>query len=105
MKHRIEIIPKRGHRLFNSLVRREMELGRKNRGTFVRRGRKAKNKARWEHKRYAGWLSLERTAAEGALVEVNARRGRGTDWQLLQAFIGFVVRNFGDQVEAMHIDF
>ena len=105
MKHRIEITPRRGKRLFSSLVRREVELGRRNRGTFFRKGRKAKNRARWEHKRYAGWLSIERTPAEDVSVEVNTRRGQGTDWQLLQAFIGFMVRNFGDQVEAMHIHF
>jgi hypothetical protein len=44
-----------------------------------------------------------RMPGEIAAVDVYTRTGRGAGWQLLQAFIGFVVRNFADQVEAMHI--
>ena len=105
MRLRIEIIPKRGRRLFGSLVKRESELAQGNRGTFFRSGRKAKNKARWKHKKYVGWLNIRRTPVEGVSVEVNTRSRQGTDWQLLQAFIGFMVRNFADQVESMQIHF
>lgn len=105
MKWRVEIVPKRRGRLFESLVKRESELADRNRGTFFRSGRKAKSEARWKHKRYAGWLKIARMPGEVVAVDVYTRTGRGAGWQLLQAFIGFVVRNFADQVEAIHIYF
>ncbi|HEV2548031.1 MAG TPA: hypothetical protein VGU20_11880 [Stellaceae bacterium] len=105
MKRHVEIVPKRRCRLFEALVKRESELADRNRGTFFRSGRKSKNATRWRHKKYVGWLKITRTASEVVSVDVNTRSQRGADWQLLQAFIGFVVRNFADRVEALHIHF
>ena len=105
MRRHLEIVPKRSGRLFEALVKRESELADRNRGTFFRSGRKSKNAARWRHKKYVGWLKITRIADEVVSVDVNTRSRRGADWQLLQAFIGFVVRNFADHVEAMHIRF
>jgi hypothetical protein len=105
MGQRIQIVPMIGFRLFGSLVKKEIDLGRKNQGTFFRSGRKAKDKTRWSHKSYAGWLNIERTAGEIVAIEVNTRGKEAADWQLLHAFVGSVARHFADQVEAMHIHF
>jgi cytochrome b involved in lipid metabolism len=105
MRRHIEIVPKRRGRLFDALVKRENELADKNRGTFFRSGRKSKNATRWRQKKYVGSLTIRRTESEVVSVAVNTRSRQGADWQLLQAFIGFVVRNFAHRVEAMHIHF
>jgi len=105
MRRHVEIVPKRRSRLFEALIKRESELADRNRGTFFRSGRNSKNATRWRHKKYVGWLKITRIAGDVVSVDVNTRGRRGADWQLLQAFIGFVVRNFAEDVEAMHIHF
>jgi hypothetical protein len=105
MGQRVQIVPKTGFRLFGALVKKEIELGPRNQGTFFRSGQKKKNKARWSHKNYVGWLNIEQTVGEVVAIEVNTRGKEAADWQLLHAFVGFVARHFADQVESMHVHF
>ena len=81
------------------MVSREEELSRKDRGTFRRRGRASKNRARWFHVRFPGSLELRRGAGE--VVEITLKKG--ADWRLLTAIVGFIDRNFSPRVHALNI--
>lgn len=81
------------------MVSREGELSRKNKGTFRRRGRTSKSRARWVHLRFPGSLELRR--GTGEVVEIKLKKG--ADWQLLTAMVGFVDRNFSPRVHAINI--
>jgi hypothetical protein len=101
----IQIVPIPSVRLFGQMVKKEVELSRRNRGTFRRSAGKVRDRAKWSHSKYNGWIKLQRTEGEVVTVEVQSRSQTDDQWQLLHAFIGWVDRHFGDQVEAMHIHY
>ncbi len=101
---RLQVVPKPGFRLYNALVAKEAELARKNRGTLRRIGPKRKERARWQHSRYPGWLRLARGIGEVVNIEVRSA-GKGEDWQLLRSILGFIDRHFGNKVRVITIQY
>ncbi len=81
----IQIVPVDGCRLFGKIVKKEIEISRKNRGAFYRSGAKEKNRAKWAHERYNGWINIQRADGEVVTVEIRSRSQAGDEWQLLQA--------------------
>jgi hypothetical protein len=104
-KKLIQIVPIRDYRLFGQMVKKELELARKNRGTFFRAGAKERNRAKWAHTGYKGWIKLERTAGEVVAAEVCSRSESDDHWKILHAFIGWIDRHFGNQIQAVHIHY
>ncbi len=60
----LQVISKRGFRLYGAIVAKELELARKAQGTSDRSGRKAKDHAKWSHTTYLGRVKLARTMGE-----------------------------------------
>ncbi len=100
----VQVIPEAGFRLYGAMVAKEAALSRKNQGTFRRSAPRGKNRARWNHLRYPGWIKLRRGTGEEVQIEVRSKRG-GSEWQLLQAILGFVDRHFGERLRAIHIQY
>ena len=105
MNKLIQIVPVADFRLFGQMVKKETELSRKNRGTFHRSATKERDRAKWSHAKYKGWINLQRTAGEVVTAEIRSRSQADDEWQLLHAFIGWADRHFGDQIEALHIHY
>jgi hypothetical protein len=99
----IQIIPVDGFRLYGALVAKEIELAKRNRGTFRRSAAREKNRARWTHANYPGWIRIERAMGEIVMIEVHSKGGE--EWQLLQAVLGFVDRHFSEKVRSLHIHY
>ena len=99
----VQVIPANGFRLYGAMVAKESELAHKRRGTFRRYGPRARNRAKWRHSSYPGWVRLERVMGEVMMIEVHAKGG--TEWQLLQAILGFVDRHFAENVRSVHIEY
>ena len=57
---------------------------------------------RWKHIRYPGWIKWGETLGGLLVAEVHPRKGE-SDWQLLQAFIGYLDRHLGDSIESISI--
>ena len=100
---RVQVIPRGAYRLFAALVAEEARLARKGKGTFRRRGRTGKHRARWVHTRFAGRLELKR--GEGEVVEIKVKSKPGVEWQLLGAILGFIDRHFAPRVRAIDIQY
>jgi hypothetical protein len=66
------------------------------RTTFVR-----KKAGKWIHVRYSGWISWD--LAKGGVIEAKVHSKEGSEWQLLQAFIGYVDRHIGRYVKSINI--
>jgi hypothetical protein len=98
----MQIVPKPGVNLYGAMVIKEIGLSRANKGTFFRSGDKERNRAKWSHKTYNGWITFERSAGETVTVEVQCLAEDGL-WQIAQAFIGWVDRHFGKEVLAINI--
>lgn|SRR5688500_18554685 len=96
----VQIIPLKQSRLYGAIVKKQAEISRQRPGTFSRAGTKTANKAKWKHVRFKGWINLKRERTEIVTAKVNS-----ADWQLLSAFVGWIDRHFGDQVQSVTIHY
>lgn len=102
---RIQIVPKAGFNLYGAMIAKEVELAQKNQGTLHRSGKKMKDRARWSHKTYKGWIKLQRGLGNIVVAELLSTARDDSEWQLLQSFLGFVDRHYSDQVQAISIQY
>jgi len=101
----IQIIPKSGYRLYGAIVKKEVDLHKRGKGTFFRSAAKAKNTAKWSHKSYRGWIWIERGLGEVVVAELRSKTTDHDEWQLFHAFLGFLDRHFGDKIKAINIQY
>jgi hypothetical protein len=94
------VIPRRETetRLTTLLNTTEREL-RGSRTTFVRQ-----RAGRWKHKKYGGWINWTE-ARGGVLVAEIQSKVPETEWQLPQAFVGYLDRHLGDHIESISITY
>jgi hypothetical protein len=101
----IQIIPVVDCRLFGHMVQKEVDLNKKNQGTFYRSGAKQRDRAKWSHKKYKGWINLQRTHGEVVTIEIKSRSQSSDDWQLYHAFLGWLDRHFSRNIKAIHVHY
>lgn len=101
----MQIVPIPGCRLFGQIIKKEIQLSRKSRGTFFRSGAKERGRAKWAHTGYKGWITLERTTGEVVTAEIRSRSEDDDHWKILHAFVGWLDRHFGAEIEAIHIHY
>jgi hypothetical protein len=87
------------------MVKKELDLSRSNRGTFFRSARKERDRAKWSHKSYKGWINLERSNGEVVVAEIRSQSQTDDEWQLCHAFIGWLDRHFSDKIQAINIQY
>jgi hypothetical protein len=104
MRKLMQIIPSQDFRLFGAMVKKEIELSKKNQGTFYRSGPKRKDEAKWSHKKFKGWINLQRSSGEVVVVEVQSR-AQSEEWQLFHALLGWLDRHFRQQIWAINIQY
>jgi hypothetical protein len=100
----VEITPRRKAPLYGALVRREADIRSKGRGTFARQGRTRAGSATWRHKRFRGTVNLQRQDAEQVSAKIRSSRP-DDEGSLLKAFLGFIDRHCGNQVETITIHY
>ena len=100
----IEISPRKKAPLYSTLVKREAEIRKGGRGTFVRAGRKAKGAATWKHKKYKGSVNLKRAPSEVVTAKIRSSAPED-ERRLLNSFLGFVDRQCGDRVLSITIHY
>ncbi|MFQ5705246.1 MAG: hypothetical protein ACE5HT_14650 [Gemmatimonadales bacterium] len=98
MRH-VQVIPRQAFNLYGELVRKEADLRRRSLGTWRRSGKKTRDRARWIHSRYSGYIKIARGMGEVVQIEVRS----DVEWQLLDAILGFLDRHFGDEISSIHI--
>ena len=93
----LQVLPRRdaGGKLKTLLNEKEREL-RGSRTTFYR-----KKAGRWHHKNYKGWIAWNE--AKGGLLVAEIHSKPESEWQLLQAFVGYLDRHLGEHIESVHI--
>jgi hypothetical protein len=57
---------------------------------------------RWEHVKYPGWIRWEEILG-GTLVAEIQTKVKDHEWQMLQAFIGYVDRHLGEHIESISV--
>jgi hypothetical protein len=98
----VQIVPREEMRLYGALVKKEAAIAATGRGAFYRAGPKTKNSAKWKHTKHKGWVKLERGLSEVVTAAVRSLNA-DQEWQILDAFLGFVYRHFGKEVMSIII--
>jgi len=101
----LQIVPVNGFRLFGQMVKKEIDLSKRGVGTFYRSAGKERDRAKWSHSKYNGWIKLQRSDGEVVTAEIRSLSKSGDEWQLLHAFIGWLDRHFGEDIEALHVHY
>jgi hypothetical protein len=100
----VEITPREKSAVYGALVKREAAIRKKGLGTFARKGAARASSAIWSHKRFKGTVRLKRE--DGQAVTARIRSSAPEDERrLLNAFLGFVDRQCGDQVATITIHY
>lgn len=100
----IQIIPIDEFHLYGALVAKEIELAKKKKGTLHRKGAKERNRAKWTHASYPGWIKIARGMGEVVMIKLSSKKA-GTEWQLLQSLLGFLDRHFADKIKTIIIHY
>lgn len=100
----VEITPRRKAPLYGALVKREADIRQKGRGTFARQGRMRAGSATWRHKRFKGTVKLQREGTEQVSAKIRSSTPED-EGSLLKAFLGFIDRHCGNQVETITIHY
>jgi hypothetical protein len=100
----LQIISRDGTRLYAAMIRKQAEIRRNGRGTFVRARARKRNAARWTHVRYKGSISFEPGPSKAVEVAVQSP-DRGDETRLLSSFLGWLDRHFGKQLLSIKIEY
>lgn len=94
----IQIIPRADNKTPLKTILKNTERKLRGRRTTFKRQREG----RWIHIKYPGWINWD--SAEGGIIvaEVQSKISK-SEWQLLQAFIGYVDRHIGEYVQSINI--
>ena len=92
----VVIVPKAGINLKSALVNKELEL--RGKGTTFYQEQRDK----WKHTKYPGWINLGKASPDMLVVKIQTKK-EGEEWKLLSAFIGYIDRYFGNNVDSISI--
>jgi hypothetical protein len=94
----LQVVPKPGNKQRLKQLLKQKERALRGTGTTFSRQREGK----WVHKTYAGWIKWDE-ARGGLLVAEIRTKKPGSDWQLLQAFVGYLDRHVGSYIDSISI--
>jgi hypothetical protein len=94
----VQVVPSSGIKRSLKQLIKEKERSLRGKGTtFVRDG-----EGRWTHETYPGWINWEETHGGVVVAELRTKKD-GAEWQLTQAFVGYLNRHFGEHIDSISI--
>lgn len=100
----LDVEPRRSSGFYSAILKKQAEIRKNGRGTFVRGKSKGRSGARWSHVRYTGSLDLQ--PGEGDAVSVRIRSSdHGDEARLLSSFLGWLDRHFGKHISSVNIQY
>lgn len=100
---RITIVPLESENLYSLMVKKELDLRKRNIGTLHRTGKKKKDEDKWFHTSKNGWIKFKRSLGEIVVVTIQSKNTE-KEWELLTAFVGFIYRHFNKKVRTISLD-
>jgi len=95
----VQVVPRAKNKTSLKSLLKAKERAIRAKSTFVRR-----REGRWTHKIYPGWINWSE-AQGGLLVAEIQTRVPDSEWQLLEALIGYLDRNLGENIESITITY
>src|SRR6266702_4214293 len=100
----LQVISRDGARLYGAMIRKQAEIRRNRRGTFLRARARKRDVARWAHVRYKGSINIAPGPSEAVKVAIQSP-DRGDEARLLSSFLGWLDRHFGKQLSSIKIEY
>jgi hypothetical protein len=100
----LQIIPRGGTHLYGAMIRKQAEIRRSGRGTFLRARARKHKAAKWTHVRYRGSIDLEPGPSQEVEAAVKSS-DRGDEARLLSSFLGWLDRHFGEHLSSVKIEY
>jgi len=94
----LQVVPKAGIKSNLKTMLKSTERHLRGPHTTFRREREG----RWKHVKYPGWIQWSQ-AHGGLLVAEIQTKVKDHEWQMLQAFIGYLDRHLGEHVESISV--
>jgi hypothetical protein len=94
----VQVVPKPGIAAKLKTLLKGTERQLRGPHTTFRREREG----RWKHVKYPGWIQWD-DAAGGLLVAEVRTRVADHEWQMLQAFVGYLDRHLGAEIESISV--
>jgi hypothetical protein len=96
----VQVIPKAGLNAKLKALLKATERHLRGRHTTFER----EKEGRWKHVKYPGWIQWE-DAAGGLLIAEVWTRVNDHEWQILEAFVGYLDRHLGEHIESISIHY
>ena len=100
----LQVISRDGTHLNGAMIRKQAEIRRHGRGTFLRARARKRYTARWTHVRYKGSINFAPAPSEAVEVAIQSP-DRGDEARLLSSFLGWLDRHFGKQLSSIKIEY
>lgn len=101
---KVTVTPRADADIYALLVKKELELRKSNRGTLHRSGAKRRDREKWVHASYNGWIQFQRCIGGVTVALIQARNSQ-EQWQLLSSFIGFLDRHFREEISGINLHY
>jgi len=95
----VQVVPRAANKASLKSLLKAKERQLRGRSTFVRQ-----REGRWTHKKHPGWINWAE-AHGGLLVAEIHTKVPASEWKLLQAFVGFLDRQLGRNLESITITY
>jgi len=96
----VQIVPRARNRVKLKTLLKKTELELRNKKTTFTRISEGK----WRHIKYPGWINWNDIGSGIVIAEIKTRN-LNYEWQVLQAFIGYLGRNLSKHIESISIYF
>jgi hypothetical protein len=100
----LQVLSRDGSRLYGAMIRKQAEIHRNGRGTFMRAKARKRDAARWTHVRYKGSINFEPGPSEAVEITIQST-DRGDEARLLSSLLGWLDRHFGKQLSSIKIEY
>jgi hypothetical protein len=100
----LEVLSRDGSRLYGAMIRKQAEIRRNGRGTFLRAKARRRNAARWTHLRYKGSVNFEPGSSETVEIAIQSP-DHADEARLLSSLLGWLDRHFGKQLLSIKIEY
>jgi hypothetical protein len=94
----LQVVPKPGITAKLKTILKNTERNLRGPHTTFRREREG----RWKHVKYPGWIQWDQAPGGLLLAEIHAKV-KDHEWQMMDAFIGYLDRHLGEQIESISV--
>ena len=94
----LQVVPKAGNHAKLKSALKTTERGLRGPHTTFKRMREG----RWKHVKYPGWIQWDQ-APGGLLVAEIHTKVKDHEWQMMDAFIGYLDRHLGGEIDSISV--